>query len=67
MAERLARDEGIAIGHSGGAGVEGARRVAAELCAAGRRGVVVTVLPDHASRYFQTRPRGRTPAGQKRG
>jgi len=48
--ELLVRDEGIFIGHSAGANVAGAIRVARE---AGPGAVVVTVLPDRGDRYFR--------------
>jgi len=52
MAERLAADEGLFVGHSSGANVAAAVRVGAELAAAGERGVVVTILCDRGDRYF---------------
>ena len=48
-ADRLCRDEGVFVGHSAGANVAGACRVARE---AGPGAVVVTVLPDRGDRYF---------------
>ncbi len=48
MAERIAREEGIAAGNSAGANVFAAMKVASTL----ERGVVVTVICDHADRYF---------------
>lgn len=53
MAERLAREEGLPVGHSAGAAAVAALRVAREL----ERGVVVTLFPDHADRYFAPRRR----------
>ncbi|WRP18896.1 cysteine synthase family protein [Carboxydochorda subterranea] len=50
MVHRLAREEGILAGGSGGAAVVAALRVASGLS----RGVVVTVLPDSGSRYLST-------------
>lgn len=50
MVRRLAREEGILAGGSGGANVVAALRVAAGL----REGVVVTVLPDEGTRYLST-------------
>jgi cysteine synthase B len=47
--EHLVRDEGIFVGHSAGANVAGALRVAR---AAGPGAVVVTILPDRGDRYF---------------
>ncbi len=55
MAERLGREEGLRVGHSSGAAVEGALEVARRLAAAGEAGNVVTVLPDRADRYFEPR------------
>ncbi|MEW5848096.1 MAG: cysteine synthase family protein [Myxococcota bacterium] len=48
MADRLAREEGLMVGHSAGANVAGAVRVAR----ANPGAVVVTVLCDGASRYL---------------
>ena len=48
MADRLASEEGIACGNSAGANVVAALEVAGELS----QGVVVTVICDHADRYF---------------
>lgn len=55
MAERLGREEGLRVGHSAGAAVAGALRVARRMAEAGERGNVVTVLPDRAERYFEPR------------
>ena len=49
-ADRLCREEGIFVGHSAGANVAGACRVARE---AGKGAVVVTILPDRGDRYFK--------------
>jgi cysteine synthase B len=48
--DALCKEEGIFIGHSAGANVAGALRVARE---AGPGAVVVTILPDRGDRYFQ--------------
>ena len=48
MAERLAVEEGIACGYSSGANVHSAIEVAEEL----DEGCVVTIVTDHADRYF---------------
>lgn len=48
MAERLAREEGLIVGHSSGAALLGALQVAEKL----EEGVVVTLFPDHGDRYF---------------
>jgi S-sulfo-L-cysteine synthase (O-acetyl-L-serine-dependent) len=53
VCERLSREEGILVGHSSGAAVAGALRLGRELAAAGRAGVIVTVFPDRADRYFE--------------
>jgi cysteine synthase B len=52
MSERLARDEGLHVGHSSGGNVAGAYRLATQLATAGKEGVVVTVLCDRGDRYF---------------
>lgn len=48
--ERLNKEEGLFVGHSAGANVAAACRLARE---AGAGAVVVTVLPDRGDRYFQ--------------
>lgn len=48
MADRIARDEGLHIGHSSGANVYGALQVAKRL----ERGCVVTIAADRGDRYF---------------
>jgi len=53
MSERLAAEEGLFVGHSGGAALVGAIRVAARLHARGETGTVVTLFPDRADRYFE--------------
>ncbi len=52
MAEQLAKDEALFVGHSSGANVAGALRVGKALAAEGEPGVVVTVLCDRGDRYF---------------
>ena len=52
MSERLAQEEALFVGHSAGANVAAALRVGQELSAAGKEGVVVTVLCDRGDRYF---------------
>jgi S-sulfo-L-cysteine synthase (O-acetyl-L-serine-dependent) len=49
-ADRLNKEEGLFVGHSAGANVAGACRIARD---AGPGAVVVTVLPDRGDRYFQ--------------
>ena len=56
MAERLCREEGLPVGHSSGAAMAGALRVAERLASRGERGVVVTLFPDRADRYFAAPP-----------
>ena len=51
MAKRLAREEGLMCGISGGTNVAAAARLAKKL---GKGKTVVTVLPDTAERYFST-------------
>ena len=51
MAERVAREEGLFVGHSAGASVAGAVRVAREV-PDGERACIVTLLPDRGDRYF---------------
>ncbi len=48
--ERLVSEEGIFVGHSAGANVAGACRLAKE---AGPGSCVVTILPDRGDRYFK--------------
>jgi S-sulfo-L-cysteine synthase (O-acetyl-L-serine-dependent) len=52
MAERLAREEGLFVGHSSGAAVFAALQVAAEVQKTGRKGCVVTIVADRGDRYF---------------
>jgi cysteine synthase B len=48
MADRVARDEGLHIGHSSGANVWGALQIAKSI----ERGCVVTIACDRGDRYF---------------
>ncbi len=50
MACRVAREEGLLIGYSGGAALQGAFEVAQGI----DKGVVVTILPDRGDRYLKT-------------
>ena len=50
-AEEVAHHEGLFVGHSAGAAVAGALRVAREL-PEGERACIVTLLPDRGDRYF---------------
>jgi cysteine synthase B len=51
MCCRLAREEGVLVGYSGGAALQGAFEVALGL----KEGLVVTVFPDGGDRYLRTR------------
>src|SRR5438105_11336185 len=51
MVCRVAREEGLLVGWSGGAALQGAFEVALGL----KEGVVVTVLPDRGDRYLYSR------------
>jgi cysteine synthase B len=55
MSDRLAHETGLLLGHSAGAAAAGALLVAQEASAKRERGVVVAILPDHASRYVDVR------------
>ena len=52
MAERLAHEEGLMVGHSSGGNVAAALRVGKTLAAEHKPGVVVTILCDRGDRYF---------------
>ncbi len=51
QARRLMRAEGLAVGISSGAALQGARQ---SLPRIGKTGIAVVVLPDHAERYLST-------------
>jgi S-sulfo-L-cysteine synthase (O-acetyl-L-serine-dependent) len=53
VSDRLAREEGLLVGHSSGASLAGGLRIAKKLVAAGKPGVIVTLFPDRAERYFE--------------
>jgi cysteine synthase B len=53
VSERLAKQEGMLVGHSSGASLAGGVRIAKRLAAAGKSGVIVTLFPDRAERYFE--------------
>jgi S-sulfo-L-cysteine synthase (O-acetyl-L-serine-dependent) len=55
MARRLAREAGLLVGVSAAAAVVAGLRIAREEAAAGREGVIVTVLPDAADKYLSER------------
>jgi len=46
------------VGHSSGASLAGGVRIAKRLAAAGKPGVIVTLFPDRAERYFEA-PQGK--------
>jgi cysteine synthase B len=52
MADRLAREEGLHVGHSSGANIFAALRVAEEAQLGGRGGCVVAIVCDRGDRYF---------------
>jgi cysteine synthase B len=52
MADRLAREEALHVGHSAGAAVFAATLVAKRLHAAGEGGAIVCIVPDRGDRYF---------------
>jgi cysteine synthase B len=53
VADRLAKEEGLLVGHSSGASLAGGIRVAKKLVAQNKPGVVVVLFPDRAERYFE--------------
>jgi cysteine synthase B len=61
VSERLAKEEGILVGHSSGASLAGGLRIARKLSAAGKTGVIVTLFPDRAERYFEAPVMTQTP------
>lgn len=52
MADRLAREEGLHVGHSSGANVFAAIQIASEVQKSGRSGCVVAIVCDRGDRYF---------------
>jgi cysteine synthase B len=52
MADRLAREEGIHAGHSSGANVVAALRIAEELQREQQEGCIVVIICDRGDRYF---------------
>ena len=58
LAREVARREGLLVGHSSGAALWAARRIAADVGS----GVIVTVFPDSGDRYLSTGLYGRKPA-----
>ena len=52
MADRLAREEGLHVGHSSGANIFGALQIAREIQRSGRSGCIVAIVADRGDRYF---------------
>jgi cysteine synthase B len=52
MADRLAREEGLHAGHSAGAAIFAAVRIAEKLQREGKPGCVVAIVADRGDRYF---------------
>jgi cysteine synthase B len=52
MADRLAREEGLHVGHSSGANVFAALKLAQEVQRSGQGGCVVAIVCDRGDRYF---------------
>ncbi len=52
MADRLAREEGLHVGHSSGANIAAAIRLAEEAQKRGQGGCVVAIVCDRGDRYF---------------
>ena len=61
VSERLAKEEGLLVGHSSGAALAGALRIARRLAQEGSAGVVITLFPDRADRYFEAPLATQTP------
>jgi cysteine synthase B len=55
-AGKLCREEGLLAGHSAGAALAGALKVALELEARGEAGCIVALFPDRADRYYEPTP-----------
>lgn len=53
LCDELLSKQGVSVGHSSGAALGGALKVCNELSARGENGVVVTLFPDRATRYFE--------------
>jgi cysteine synthase B len=62
VSERLAKEEGILVGHSSGASLAGGLRIARKLVKEGKPGVIVTLFPDRAERYFEAPIATQTPS-----
>jgi S-sulfo-L-cysteine synthase (O-acetyl-L-serine-dependent) len=55
MVRRLAREEGLLVGISAGAAIVASLQIAQEESVAGRKAMIVTVLPDSADKYLSER------------
>lgn len=56
MARRLAREEGLLVGISAATAMVGSLKIAEELAAQGKDGVIVTLFPDNAYKYLSGAP-----------
>lgn len=65
VSERLAKEEGLLVGHSSGGSLAGGMRIARKLSAAGKAGVIVTLFPDRADRYFEAPTQKQLPRAEK--
>lgn len=63
VCDRLSHEEGLLVGHSSGGNVAGALRLGRQLVAEKRPGVIVTVFPDRADRYFEAPMKTQTSPG----
>ncbi len=52
MADRLAREEGLHVGHSSGASICAALSIASNLQQSGEKGCIVAIVCDRGDRYF---------------
>src|ERR1035438_6270629 len=52
MADRLAREEGLHVGHSSGATLIAAIKIAEEPAKEGKLGCIVAIVADRGDRYF---------------
>jgi cysteine synthase B len=52
MADRVVAEEGMHVGHSSGANIFAAARIADEVAARGERGCIVAIVCDRGDRYF---------------
>ena len=52
MADMLAAREGLHVGHSSGANIHAAVKLAERALAEGREACIVAILPDRGDRYF---------------